>query len=64
MEMMCFQSYWFQLKSATPAFLRKSLVFQKIKVNVNVKVNVLKTLKTFTDCNINEHADLSNVGLF
>ena len=43
MEIMCFQSQWFQLKNGTPV-----LVFQKIWI----EVNVLKTFETFTDCHI------------
>ena len=47
MEMMCFQSQWFQLKSGTPV-LKKVFVFQKI----SLKVKVLKTFETFTDFRI------------
>ena len=43
MEMMCFQSEWFQLKKPYSSFL---------KMKIRVKVNVLKTLKIFIDCHM------------
>ena len=48
MGMMCFQSQWFQLKKHYSSFLKNVFVFQKFRI----KVNVLKTFKTFTDYHI------------
>ena len=48
MEMMCFQSYWFQLKNNTPVFGKKAFAFQKICF----RVKVLNTFETFTDYHI------------
>ena len=49
MEMMCFQSWCFQLKKVKKkysSFLKKVFVFQKICF----KGKVLKTFRIFTDC--------------
>ena len=48
MEMMFFQSKWFQLKKRYSSFLKMVFVFQE----VCFKVKVLKTFETFTDCYI------------
>ena len=48
MEMMRFQSLYFQLKNGTPVFLKKVSVFHKICF----EVRVLKSFKISTDCHI------------
>ena len=48
MEMLRFQSQYFQLKSSTLVFLKRARVFQKIYF----KFKVLKTFKISSDCHI------------
>ena len=54
MEVMRFQSQWFQLKNGTPVLLKNVFVFQKICF----KVKVLKTFKIFIDCHIKTYQSL------
>ena len=58
MEMMRFESYFFQLRNGTPVFRKRFLVFRKSDSKLKSK-----TFKTSTDCHI-KHADLSNGDLF
>ena len=59
MEMMCFQSQWFQLKNGTPVFWKRFSFSRKFVSNLKywkrLKLSMTATLK---------HADLSNGGLF
>ena len=59
MEMLRFQSYNFERQNDTLVFLKKILVFQKICF----KVQLLKISK-FPEIVTENHADLSNEGLF
>ena len=60
MEMMCFQSQYFQLKNNTPVF-RKRFLFSRKFVS---KLKVLKIFKIFTDCHIKTYRSLKRRAIF
>ena len=47
MEMMCFQSQWFQVKNGTPGFWKRSSFSRKFVSKLSIE-----NVETFTDCHI------------